>query len=262
MAITIDYSGKVALVTGAARGIGFATAKAFAESGASVLLADITPTVADAAESINAEYGSATHCISDVSDSTACREMVETAVDKFGRLDYAFNNAGVGSYGAPVWEVEEADWQRVININLSGVFYCIKHQVPAMMKSGGGVIVNNSSVLGARALPDTSVHYTAAKHGVIGLTRQVAVNHGADGIRCVAICPGFVATQLTDADAAGGIKGGGADDQMRQFLMDRTPQKRFGTPEDMAGTVMMLCSEHASYVNGTHLQVDGGLTQG
>ena len=150
----------------------------------------------------------------------------------------------------------------MIDINLSGVFYCVKHQVPAMVGSGGGVIINNSSLLGIRALPETSVEYTAAKHGVLGLTRQVAVNHGAEGIRCLAVCPGLVETSLISAEVAGGIKAGGIGDEGRQWFNDRTPMKRIGQPDDIAGAVLMLCSDQLSFANGTHLLVDGGLTQG
>lgn len=262
MSIQIDFSGKVALVTGAAQGIGLATARAFAEAGASVLLADLNEDVATAAEKICADGGRAVHCMVDVADSDSCRAMVETAVSEFGRLDFAFNNAGIGSHRVPVGDIEDAAWRRMIDVNLSGVFYCTKHQVPAMLENGGGVIVNNSSVLGTRALPDTSVEYTAAKHGVIGLTRQVAVNHGADGIRCVAVCPGLIETSLISPDSPGGIKAGGIPEETRQWFMSRTPQGRPGEPDDIAGSVLMLCSNQGSFINGTHLLVDGGFYQG
>ena len=260
--ITIDLSRKVALVTGAAQGIGFATARAFAISGARVLLADVKPEVAEAAKLIVSEGGVAQHMCCDVSLSEGCRAMVEKTLSTFGRLDYAFNNAGTGSYFRPVGEVTGDAWERVINNNLSSVFYCIKHQVPAMLQEGGGVIVNNSSVLGVKALPESSVEYTAAKHGVIGLTRQVAVNHGADGIRCVAVCPGLIDTTLVDPTSDGGIKAGGIPAALRKRFVDRTPLGCAGTPDVIASAVVFLCADQSSFINGSHLVIDGGMSQG
>lgn len=262
MTVSIDYSGKVALVTGASQGIGFATARAFAEAGASVVLADLKLDVAESAARIREAGGDAQHIVCDISVSQKCQRMIEETLATFGRLDFAFNNAGIGSYARPISEVADKDWQRVINVNLSGVFYCIKHQIPAMVQSGGGVIVNNSSVLGVRALPDSSIEYTAAKHGVIGLTRQVAVNHGREGIRCVAVCPGLIETTLVDPDSPGGIQSGGIPHELRQWFLERTAQDRIGKPEDIAGAVTMLCSDQSAFVNGSHLVVDGGLIQG
>lgn len=259
MAMSIDFSGKVALVTGAAQGIGLATAQAFAEAGAHVVLADLQDCVAQAAAVLREQGGSAIHVQVDVSDPASCQAMVARAVEEFGRLDYAFNNAGIGSHLQPVQEVENTDWQRMLDINLSGVFYCVKHQVPTMLKNGGGVIVNNSSVLGTRALPQTSVQYTAAKHGVIGLTRQVAVNHGPEGIRCLAVCPGLIETPLVSPDS---IETGGIPQSVRDWFLERTSLRRTGQPEDVAGAVLLLCADQGSFINGTHLLVDGGLVQG
>lgn len=255
MSKTIDLSGKVAIVTGAAQGIGAASARAFAAAGASVLLADISETVADTAANLRETGFVAQSVITDVSDASSCEAMVDRALSEFGRLDYAFNNAGVGSVAVPAGEIDLAIWQRVIDINLTGVFLCVKYQLPAMLANGGGVIVNNSSVLGTRALPRTSIEYTAAKHGVIGLTRQVAVNHAAEGIRCVAVCPGLIETPLIAGDSAMG-------DEVKSWFMERTPQRRFGQAEDIADAVLMLCSDNARFINGSHLLVDGGLVQG
>ena len=260
MSITIDFKGRVATITGAAQGIGFATAQAFAKAGASVVMADIQDSVADSAEQIRAAGGQAVHTITDVGDSESCQRMVQTALDTYGRLDFAFNNAGVGGYMQAVNEIADVDWDRVIRVNLTGAFNCVRHQVPAMISSGGGVIVNNSSILGTRALPDSSVQYTAAKHGVIGLTRQVAVNHGPDGIRCLAICPGLIETALISPDGEAGVRDGGIPDELRQWIIRRTPSGRIGSPHDIAGVVALMCADESAYVTGTHLLVDGGLT--
>jgi NAD(P)-dependent dehydrogenase (short-subunit alcohol dehydrogenase family) len=262
MPITLDFSGRVALVTGAARGIGQKTAEAFAEAGARVVLADISDDIEQTAERLRKTGAEAKACTVDVSDAASSQAMVKVAMDAFGRLDYAFNNAGIGSHEVPVGDLEESAWRRMIDVNLTGVFLGIKYQVPAMLQSGGGVIVNNSSVLGTRALPRSSIEYTAAKHGVIGLTRQVAVNHGHEGIRCLAVCPGLVETPLVAVDPEVGLAKGGIDVEMREWFMDRIPAKRFATPEDIAGAVVMMCADRASYVNGTHLLIDGGLVQG
>jgi NAD(P)-dependent dehydrogenase (short-subunit alcohol dehydrogenase family) len=262
MSITIDFSGRVAIVTGAARGIGLATAQSFADAGASVVMADINTDVEQAAAGLRESGAQVVSCNVDVGSAASCQNMVEVALDNFGRLDFAFNNAGIGSQEVPVGDIEESAWRRMLDINLTGVFLGVKFQVPAMLRNGGGVIVNNSSVLGTRALPRTSVEYTAAKHGVIGLTRQVAVNHGHEGIRCLAVCPGLVDTQLVAVDSEAGLAKGGIDTDMRNWFMERIPAKRFSSPEDIAGVVVMMCADRASYLNGTHLLVDGGLVQG
>lgn len=262
MSISIDFSGKVALVTGAARGIGQTTAQAFAEAGASVVLADLSEEVESVAATLREGGADAISCTVDVSDAASCEAMVNAALNEYGRLDFAFNNAGIGSQEVPVGDIEESTWRRMLDVNLTGVFLGVKYQVPAMLQNAGGVIVNNSSILGTRALPRSSIEYTAAKHGVIGLTRQLAVNHGHEGIRCLAVCPGLVDTPLVAVDPEAGLAKGGIDDDMRNWFMDRIPAKRFASPEDIAGTVVMMCADRASYVNGTHLIIDGGLVQG
>lgn len=247
------FEGKVALVTGAAQGIGAATARMFSENGASVVLGDLATDVEKVAADIEGCGGSAAAIIGDVADPDYCRSLSDQATERFGRLDFAFNNAGIGGKPCPIEELEPADWRRVIDVNLNAVFYCVRYQVPAMVKSGGGVIVNNSSILGLKTIPGSSIEYTAAKHGVIGLTRQVAVNHGGDGIRCIAVCPGYIETNLVLSD-----DGKQSEHKGTQFFIDRTPLGRSGRPEDIAGVVKMLCSDDSSYINGASLQVDGG----
>ena len=241
LAVPGIFTGKTAIVTGAARGIGAAAAKMFADEGASLVLGDVLDEVGDLA----AELGNATAKVGDVSDPNYCKSLVDIAVTEYGGLDFAFNNAGIGGHQCDIENLEIDSWRKVIDINLNGVFYGVRYQVPAMKAAGGGVIINTSSVLGLKPIPGSSLEYTAAKHGVIGLTRQVAVNHGADGIRCNAICPGFIETPLVE-------------DQASDWFRERTPLGRSGTPEDIASAVRMLCSDDAAYVNGASLQVDGG----
>ena len=150
-------------------------------------------------------------------------------------------------------ETAEDEWNKVISINLSSVFHCIRYQIPAMIQNGGGVIVNASSVCGMKPLPGICP-YVAAKHGVVGLTRSAALEYGAQGIRCIAVGPGYIETPMTESD-----KGGVIDDESKKLLLSRTPQGRYGQPEDVAKAVRMLCSDDACYVNGAYLPVDGGM---
>lgn len=239
------FEGKVALVTGAAGGIGAATARMFAKSNAKVVLTDRLSEVNDVASSIRDTGGIASAYVGSISDAAFCESLVEKTVAEFGRLDFAFNNAGIGGSTADVAELDLEVWRRVIDVNLNGVFYGTKYQIPAMRESGGGVIVNTSSVLGLKPIKGSSLEYTAAKHGVIGLTRQVAVNYGGQGIRCVAVCPGFIETPLVS-------------DQEVGWFINRTPLGRAGQPDDIAGVVRLLCSDDASFINGACLEVDGG----
>ena len=254
MTVNIDMSGRVALITGAARGIGAATARAFAEAGANLVLTDRLEGVKQVAADLEGYGIKAVAYVADISRPENCEAVAGLAMSEFGRLDYAFNNAGVGSSPVPVGEMADEDWHRIMDVNLNAVYYCIKHQVPAMLADGGGVIINNSSFCGVAPLQDSSIEYTSAKHGVIGLTRQVALNHAAEGIRCIAVCPGFIMTPLTDAD-----QGSRISKETREWMLNRTPQGRLGQPEDVARVVRMLCSEEAAYINGAWIPVDGGL---
>ena len=170
-------------------------------------------------------------------------------MSEYGRVDFAFNNAGIGGTPGPLHEMPEDEWNRMIAINLSSVFHCIKYEVTSMLKTGGGVIINNSSICGMRPVANFS-HYVAAKHGIVGLTRSTALEYGGNNIRCASVGPGFIETAMTDASLQGDV---------REALVARIPQGRLGQPEDIGKAVRMLCSEDAAYVNGAYLQVDGGM---
>jgi NAD(P)-dependent dehydrogenase (short-subunit alcohol dehydrogenase family) len=241
--MTKMFNGKVALITGAAQGIGAATARMFVANGANVVLGDLLESVVDLAGELGDDRAAA--LCGDVSSAAYGESLVKLAMTRFGRLDFAFNNAGVGGNQVPIDDLEIENWQRVIDIDLNGVFYGMRYQIPVIRDCGGGVIINTSSVLGLKPLIGSSLEYTAAKHGVIGLTKQAAVNHGADGIRCNAICPGFIETAVVA-------------DQPVDFFVERTSMGRTGTPEEIAGMVKALCSENGSFVNGACIPVDGG----
>ena len=243
------FKDRVALVTGGGSGIGQAAAVAFAEEGASVVVADVSLLGAEeTVRKIIEGGGRAVSVEADVSKSTQVKEMVWKAVDLYGRLDYAFNNAGIEGMLVPTADYSEDTWDRVIHVNLKGVWLCMKYELPAMIRQGGGVIVNTSAAIsGVRGLENWSA-YNASKHGVIGLTRTVAIKYGAQGVRANAVCPGAIDTPMRDriiARAAGP-------------QLPSHPLPRLGTPEDVANAVIWLCSQEASFVSGQALAVDGG----
>ena len=243
--------GKVALVTGGASGIGRATALRMAEEGAKLLVADRDGEGAErTAAAIIQAGGQARGVAADVTDEAQVAAMVQAALDAFGRLDCAFNNAGVAPAEAqPLAEITAEEWARVIGVNLTGVFLCMKHEVAAMAATGGGSIVNTASIAGRIALPRAGA-YVAAKHGVIGLTRVGALDHARDGVRVNAVCPGYVETPL----ASRGIE------RRREAILARVPLGRIGTVEEIAEAVVWLCSDRAGFVTGEALGVDGGHT--
>ncbi len=247
--------GKSALVTGAGSGIGRATALAFAREGAWVAAADLKLEAAqETARLVEAAGGQAVAVAVDVTDDTAVEAMVQAAVRAFGGLDCAFNNAGIAPYqvnagGQKIADVAPEAWQRLLDVNLTGVWRCLRHEVAQMRTQGGGAVVNTASVAGLVGLP-TSSAYVAGKHGVVGLTRTAAVDHAEEGIRVNAVCPGYIETPMTE-------------DTMRrrgERILARVPMARMGRPEEIAEAVVWLCSDRASFVTGAAWTVDGGYT--
>jgi NAD(P)-dependent dehydrogenase (short-subunit alcohol dehydrogenase family) len=249
----LDFSGKVAIVTGAAAGMGLATANAFAEAGAAVVLADFKEEAVNTAAKKLVDAGHkaiAVRC--DVSDDAQVEAMVERAVAEFGRLDAAFNNAGVMAHIAPTAESTHEEWERVIGINLRGVWCCMKYELRQMQRQGSGAIVNNASVGALTGNPGIG-SYIASKHGVVGLTRTAALEYIKHGIRVNAINPGLIDTQVARDVVSG-------DEKAYAELAKNVPIGRAGTPDEIASTVLFLCSPAASYVVGHALTVDGGMT--
>jgi NAD(P)-dependent dehydrogenase (short-subunit alcohol dehydrogenase family) len=249
----LNFSGKVALVTGAASGMGLATAQAFAEAGAAVVLADFKEDAVNAAaEGLAAAGHKALAVPCDVSDDTQVAAMVDRTVAEFGRLDAAFNNAGVMARIAPTADSTRQDWDRVIGVNLRGVWSCMKHELRQMERQGEGAIVNNASVGALTGNPGIG-SYIASKHGVVGLTRTAALEYIKRGIRVNAVNPGLIDTQIA-RDVVGG------DERAYAEIAEHVPIGRAGRPEEIASAVLWLCSPGASYVVGHALTVDGGMT--
>jgi NAD(P)-dependent dehydrogenase (short-subunit alcohol dehydrogenase family) len=248
----MDFNGKVVITTGAAGGIGRASAIQFAELGAKVAIADIDESgLAETAALIGEN---ALLVPTDVADDNACQALVDRTVAAYGRLDVIFNNAGIAGVRGLTGEQSTADWQRVMDINLSGVFYCTRAAIGAMQANGGGVIVNTASVdglVGMASLP----HYTAAKHGVVGLTKACALEYGPQNIRCVAIAPGYIKTSMTH-----GV--GGLTENEQAILEATAPLGRGADPAEVANLVVWLASDQASFVTGSCHTIDAGLTAG
>ena len=244
-------NGKVAIVTGAATGIGRATALAFARKGIRLALADIDMNkLAETEQQIKAIGGEAISIKTNVADPKAVQAMVEKTIQAYGRLDYAFNNAGIEGDQNLTADCSIENWQRVININLNGVFYCMKYEIPEILKHKGGAIVNMSSIAGYVGFPNIAA-YTASKHGVIGLTQTSALEYAQSGIRVNAVCPGIINTEMIERFTQGNKE---ALDGMTQM----EPIGRLGEPEEVANAVVWLCSDEASYITGHALPIDGG----
>ncbi len=246
------FDGKVALVTGAGSGIGRAAALAFAQAGAKVVVSDIDVAGGEATVAAARRAGGEARFVrTDVSDAAQVQALVAAAVDAYGRLDCAYNNAGIEGPGSIAHLYDEAAWLKVIQVNLVGVWLCMKYELPVMLAQGGGAIVNAGSIAGLVSSPANGTAYTASKHGVIGLTKAAALEYAKDNIRINAVCPGPIRTSMTER----------MSERRPQFL-DRaaaaSPSGRVGTPEEVAQAVLWLASDAASFTTGAALTVDGG----
>lgn len=247
------FSGKVVLVTGGTSGIGRAAAVAFAREGARVVVSGRRP--AEGEEIVRlarAAGGDGLFVPCDVSAAADVQALVRRVEDAYGRLGFAFNNAGVAPPAAPLAEQSEADFDRVVATNLKGVWLSMKHQIPAILRADGGAIVNNASIGGLVAYPGLAA-YHATKHGVLGVTKSAALDYAKSGLRINAVCPGMILT-----DMLSGLAGG--PDEMRAFAAGKHPIGRGGEPEEVASAVVWLCSPGSSLMTGQYVVLDGGLT--
>jgi NAD(P)-dependent dehydrogenase (short-subunit alcohol dehydrogenase family) len=243
------FENKVAIVTGGSFGIGRAASIAFADRGAKVMVVDCIENQ-ETLQLINSSGGDATFYKCDVSKATQVKAMVEKAVAVYGRVDYAFNNAGIEGESGQTHECTEENWEHTLDVNLNGVWFCMKYEILQMLKQGKGVIVNTASIaglVGFKGLPA----YVASKHGIIGLTKTAALEFAKQNIRVNAVCPGVIKTPMLDRLT------GKKKEAEKQFA-DLEPIGRLGEPEDVANAVIFLCSDSASFITGDAIAVDGG----
>jgi len=246
------FANKSVLVTGGGSGIGRATALAFAAEGARLIVGDVNETQGEATVKLVHERGGVAAFVrADVSRSSDCASMVEHALRLYGQLDVAFNNAGINIRVAPIADIDEEEWQRILAVNLTGIFLCMKHEIPAMKRSGGGAIINTASVGGVIGTAGVTA-YCATKHGVVGITKSAALDHIGDGIRINALCPGGTRTEMLEQWFK--------DPEVERRAVSQTPIGRMASPAEMARAVLFLASEDASFMVGHTLLVDGGLT--
>ncbi|WP_447751115.1 SDR family oxidoreductase [Pseudomonas nicosulfuronedens] len=246
-------SGQVALVTGAGNGIGRATAQAFAQQGVKVVVSDVDAKGGEATvELIRAAGGEASFIRCDVTRDAEVKALVEGTVAAYGRLDYAFNNAGIEIEKGKLADGEESEFDAIMGVNVKGVWLCMKHQIPVMLEQGGGAIVNTASVAGLGAAPKMSI-YAASKHAVIGLTKSAAIEYAKKKIRVNAVCPAVIDTDMFRRAYE-------ADPKKAEFAAAMHPVGRVGRVEEIASAVLYLCSDHAGFTTGIALPVDGGAT--
>ncbi|WP_221393529.1 SDR family NAD(P)-dependent oxidoreductase [Dyadobacter sp. NIV53] len=243
-----SLEGKTAIVTGAGSGIGRSIALLFAREGVNVTVSDINENEGNETVSmIHEKGGEAFFVRADSGNAADNEQLVLKTIEKFGRLDFACNNAGIGGPSAPTGEYPIDGWDKVIAVNLSGVFYGMRYQIPEMLKSGGGVIVNMASILGQVGFANSPA-YVAAKHGVVGLTKNIALEYGPKNIRAIAVGPAFIKTPLLKD----------FDEDTMNWLAGKHPIGRIGTPDEVAEFVLFLCSDKASFITGCYYPVDGG----
>lgn len=247
-----ELSGRVALVTGGGSGIGRASALAFARAGATVVVSDVAAEAGEAtARAVLDAGGVAIFQRADVSDAEQVSALIDRTIQEFGRLDCAHNNGGIEGPVGTVIDLSEDEWDRVIDINLKGVWNCLRYQIPVMLEQGGGAIVNTGSVSGLKGFPPLLPAYVASKFGVVGLTAVTARTYASQGVRVNAICPGAIDTPMLTRIGEGAERLGVA-------LVAENPSGRLGTPDEVAEAVIWLCSDRASFVTGQTLTIDGG----
>lgn len=254
----LDFTDKVAVITGAASGFGKLLARELGVRGARVVIGDINAAALDkVAADLEAEGVIAVARRCDVSSEADCKALVDTALERFGRLDMAINNAGIAHGFIPVHELTGELLDQQINVNVKGVMYGMKYQIPALLKAGGGAIVNTSSMAGLGAAPKIGA-YAAAKHAVLGLTRTAAVEYGRKNVRVNAVCPYYTHTPMVDDGA--GLGGGDNAEQTLAMMAAGSPMKRLGQPEEIVTVMLMLLSPANTFMNGQALAVDGGVS--
>ncbi len=248
-----NFTDKVVLITGAGNGIGRATAIAFGQQGASVVVADMSRSAGEETTALITQAGGiATFILCDVTKDQDVQSMVDGTIETYGKLDIAFNNAGIEIEHSKLADGDEATYDKVMDVNVKGVWRCMKYQIPALLKQSTSAIVNTASIAGLGAAPKMSI-YSASKHAVIGLTKSAAVEYGRKGLRVNAICPAAIDTEMVRRAIEN-------DPQKEQFINNLHPVGRIGQPEEVAAAVLYLCSDLAGFTTGVALPIDGGAT--